>query len=73
MSVLGETAIDGQEFSIVNVIVSFGIIEGLRMKAYCDMFAPIILLREDGSCGKGRSVYLEKERLSELGLSEAWV
>jgi hypothetical protein len=33
-----------EELSVVDIIVSFGFIECLGMKAYCNMFSLVILL-----------------------------
>jgi hypothetical protein len=33
-----------EELSIVDVVVPFGLIESLGMKAYCNMFSLVVLL-----------------------------
>jgi hypothetical protein len=33
-----------KELPVVDVVVSFGLIESLGMKAYCNMFSSVVLL-----------------------------
>ena len=38
---------EGEKFAVVDVVVAFGVREGLRVKTDCSMFTPVVYLCED--------------------------
>lgn len=58
MLILGESTEDHKQFMVVDVVVSFSVIECLRVESDSFVFLSIVLLCKDGSCGEGRSVDL---------------
>ena len=58
MSVLGETMVDGEEFSVMDVVISFGFVECLGMEAHGNVLFLVILLGKDPSHGERRGIYL---------------
>jgi hypothetical protein len=50
MVVVGEAPENGKKFSIMDVVIPFGLVLG--MESYSDVLSSIIFLGEDGSCGK---------------------
>jgi hypothetical protein len=71
--VVSETSVYGEEFTIMDVVVLFCLIEGLGVETHCYMFSSFILLGKDGSCGKCRGIYLEEERATKVRLVERGV
>jgi hypothetical protein len=52
VAVVGETSIYGEEFTVVDVVVSLCLVEGLGVETHCYMLSSFVLLGEDGSRGK---------------------
>ena len=53
---------DCKEFPVVDVVISFCLIEGMRYASNGSESSPIILLGEDGPCCKLRCIHFQKER-----------
>ena len=70
---VGESSVNCEEFMVMDVVVSFSIVECLGVEPYRYVFATVVLLGEDGPCGKGRDVNLELKRFREVGLMKGWV
>ena len=68
MSPMVETSHEGEKFTVMDVIVMFGIRKGLGVEPYSGMFALMILLCEYGSHGEGGGVDLKEERFRGVRL-----
>ena len=53
MTPMVEASHQSEEFVVVDVVVTFCVRKGLGVETYGGVFAPMILLREYGSCGEG--------------------
>ena len=70
MSVLGESPVHREEFTVMYVVVAFGVIECLGVKPYCSVFSSVVLLSKYGACGKGGRINLEEEWFCKIRLLE---
>jgi hypothetical protein len=52
VAMVSEASVYSEEFTIVDVIVLFCLIEGFGVETYCCMFPSFVFLGKDGSCGK---------------------
>ena len=50
-----------EEFLVMDVVVSFHLVEGMRYTPYGSKLASVILLRENGPCSKLRRIYFQEK------------
>ena len=74
MSPVFESSDDGEEFLVVDIVVSFCGVEGLGVVSHWSFSScPFMLLVEDCSGGEGRSVNFQGKLFQRVGSVQDWV
>jgi hypothetical protein len=70
---MGEALVYCQEFSVMDIVVAFSVIEGLWVKSNGKVLSSFIFLCQDCTCGKCGGINLEKEGFGKVRLLEGGV